>query len=147
MADMMCHNGTWVIIIVMMLLFQICYWYVLLHREKPFRHSHARTAMSEWFLSMKYNCNKNVNSLAPWRCSSYFNVPDEFYYGDISTLVRIMAWYRQTTRLYLSQCGARSMSLYYVTRSQWVMLSMATIWLFSASEAAGRIWKILNADP
>ena len=39
---------------------------------------------------------------------------------DQSTLVQVMAWCRQATSHYLSQCWPRSLSLYGVTRPQWV---------------------------
>ena len=39
---------------------------------------------------------------------------------DKSTLVQVMAWYRQATSHYLSQCWPRSMSPNGVTRRQWV---------------------------
>ena len=39
---------------------------------------------------------------------------------DQSTLVRVMAWYRQATSHHLSQCWPRSLSPYGVTRPQWV---------------------------
>ena len=38
---------------------------------------------------------------------------------DKSTLVQVMAWYRQATSHYLSQCWPRSMSPNGVTRPQW----------------------------
>ena len=38
-----------------------------------------------------------------------------------STLVQVMAWCRQATSHYLSQCWPRSMSPYGVTRPQWVI--------------------------
>ena len=41
---------------------------------------------------------------------------------DKSTLVRVMAWCCQATSHYLSQCWPSSMSLYGVTRPQWVNL-------------------------
>ena len=37
-----------------------------------------------------------------------------------STLVQVMAWCRQATSHYLSQCWPRSLSSYGVTRPQWV---------------------------
>ena len=37
-----------------------------------------------------------------------------------STLVQVMAWCRQTTSHYLSQCWPRSLPIYGVTRPQWV---------------------------
>ena len=39
---------------------------------------------------------------------------------DRSTLVQVMAWCRQATSHYLSQCWPRSMSPYDVTRPQWL---------------------------
>ena len=39
---------------------------------------------------------------------------------DQSTLVQVMAWCRQATSHYLSQCWPRSLSPYAVTRPQWV---------------------------
>ena len=39
---------------------------------------------------------------------------------DQSTLVQLMAWCRQATSHYLSQCWPRSLLLYGVTRPQWV---------------------------
>ena len=39
---------------------------------------------------------------------------------DKSTLVQVMAWCRQATSHYLSQCWLRSMSPYDVIRPQWV---------------------------
>ena len=39
---------------------------------------------------------------------------------DKSTLVQVMAWCRQATSHYLSQCWPRSMTLYGITRPQWV---------------------------
>ena len=41
---------------------------------------------------------------------------------DKSTLVRVMAWCRQATSHYLSQCWPRSISPYGATRPQWVKL-------------------------
>ena len=38
---------------------------------------------------------------------------------DKSTLVQVMAWCRQATSHYLSQCWPRSLSLYGITRPQW----------------------------
>ena len=43
---------------------------------------------------------------------------------DKSTLVQVMAWCRQATSHYLSQCWPRSMSPYGVTRPQWVILHL-----------------------
>ena len=40
-----------------------------------------------------------------------------------STLVPVMAWCRQATSHYLSQCWQRSLSPYGVTRPQWVLIN------------------------
>ena len=40
--------------------------------------------------------------------------------GNKSTLVQVMAWCRQATSHYLSQCWHRSLSPYGVTRPHWV---------------------------
>ena len=40
--------------------------------------------------------------------------------NDISTLVQVMAWCRQAPSYCLSQCWPWSMSLYDITRPQWV---------------------------
>ena len=40
---------------------------------------------------------------------------------DQSTLVQVMAWCRQTTSHYMSQCWPRSLSPYGITRPQWVI--------------------------
>ena len=46
---------------------------------------------------------------------------------DKSTLVQVMAWCRQATSHYLSQCWPRSLSPYGVTRPQWVKLKSCEI--------------------
>ena len=46
---------------------------------------------------------------------------------DKSTLVQVMAWCRQATSHYLSQCCPRSLSPYGVTRPQWVKPSSCSI--------------------
>ena len=55
--------------------------------------------------------------------SSYYNalrwMPQNIT-GDKSTLVQVMAWCRQATSHYLSQCWPRSMTPYGVIRPQWV---------------------------
>ena len=44
-----------------------------------------------------------------------------------STLVQVMAWCRQATSHYLSQCWPRSVSPYGITRQQWVKLFMSQL--------------------
>ena len=43
---------------------------------------------------------------------------------DKSTLVQVMAWCRQATSHYLSQCWLRSLSPYGITRPQWVNIAL-----------------------
>ena len=57
---------------------------------------------------------------------------------DKSTLVQVMAWCRQATSHYLSQCWPRSLSPYGVTRPQWVkvcnlymFIKVKQLWLFN----------------
>ena len=45
---------------------------------------------------------------------------------DQSTLVQVMAWCRQATSHYLSQCWPRSLSPYGVTRPQWIDYSTSS---------------------
>ena len=47
----------------------------------------------------------------------------QYLTDDKSTLVKVMAWCRQATSHYLSQCWPRSMSPYGVIRPQWVNIS------------------------
>ena len=55
---------------------------------------------------------------------------------DKSTLVQVMAWCRQATSHYLSQCWPRSMSPHGITRPQWVnTLEMyRTVFYFSTGD-------------
>ena len=46
---------------------------------------------------------------------------------DKSTLVQVMAWCRQATSHYLSQCWPRSLSPYGVTRPQWVNFKLVIV--------------------
>ena len=64
--------------------------------------------------------------------SSYDNVlrrTPQNLTDDKSTLVQVMAWCRQATSHYLSQCWARSPMPYGVTRPQWVKYYTCTIYL------------------
>ena len=49
---------------------------------------------------------------------------------DQSTLVQVMAWCRQATSHYLSQCWPRSLSPYGVTRPQWVKSDHVLLFVF-----------------
>ena len=48
---------------------------------------------------------------------------------DKSTLVLVMAWCRQATSHYLSQCWPSSLSPYGITRPQWVKWTLILIWI------------------
>ena len=77
---------------------------------------------------------------------------------DKSTLVQVMAWCRQATSHYLSQCWPRSMSPNGVTRPQWVKFTPCsgswwwwtrpTSWTSvrrtcaSCRRTSGRIWRL-----
>ena len=94
------------------------------------------------FASYTMECHKLFNSLAPGRPRCHFRttifnlvlltgiftsskdnalrwMPWDLT-DDKSTLVQVMAWCRQATSHYLSQCWPSSMSPYGVTRPQWV---------------------------
>ena len=60
---------------------------------------------------------------------------------DKSTLVQVMAWCRQATSHYLSQCWPRSVSPYGVTRSQWVKIEFA----FITYQAKNKRWFLKNS--
>ena len=47
---------------------------------------------------------------------------------DKSTLVQVMAWCRQATSHYLSQCWPGSVTPYDITRPQWVTAIVFSIW-------------------
>ena len=72
---------------------------------------HFKTAIFNFVLLIGFfrSSNDNVPRWMPW------DVTD-----DKSTLVQVMAWCRQATSHYLSQCWPRSPSPYDVTRPQWV---------------------------
>ena len=61
---------------------------------------------------------------------------------DKSTLFQIMAWCRQATSHYLSQCWPRSVSPNCVIRPQWVKLFLSQIncFLFSSPNGMYDIW-------
>ena len=58
---------------------------------------------------------------------------------DKSTLVQVMAWCRQATSHYLSQCWPRSLSPYGVTRPLWVNCS--STWQYSCNIAVLSHWQ------
>ena len=72
---------------------------------------HFKTAIFNLVLLIGIFTSSNDNALRwmPWDLTD-----------DKSTLVRVMAWCRQATNHYLSQCWPSSMSPYVVTRPQWV---------------------------
>ena len=66
---------------------------------------------------------QSLNTCYGLRANSYAIVlswiPQHIFDND-SKLVQLMAWCRQATSYYLNQCWPRSMSLYDITRPQWV---------------------------
>ena len=67
---------------------------------------------------------------------------------DKSTLVQVMAWCRQAASHYLSQCCPRSLSLYGVTRPQWVKPTRGTfyrmLFLISLDHLMKTLWWVLE---
>ena len=62
---------------------------------------------------------------------------------DKSTLVQVMAWCRQATNHYLSQCWPRSMSPYGVTRPQWVNSTFSVV-LYMAKSVTYSVYFITS---
>ena len=75
---------------------------------------------------------------------------------DQSTLVQVMAWCRQATSHYLSQCWPRSLSPYGVTRPQWVysfcphvlgtlyLQRLTEVWAWISNHIQGFIWYVIS---
>ena len=77
--------------------------------------------------NFRYVISKRILVIAGWGISceiALIWMPLDFT-NDQSTLVQVMAWCRQATSHYLSQCWCRSLSPYGVTRPQWVKRSIA----------------------
>ena len=61
---------------------------------------------------------------------------------DKSTLVQVMAWCRQATSLYLSQCWSKPVSSYDVPRPQWVNgYQSDMIHSLTVSQTAAGTWR------
>ena len=113
----------------------------------PYRHGHVPRGWGVWSERQTITMTKifSLNSLAPGRFEQNFrkvivkliSVTDGWVIfckialiwmsvdltDDKSTLVQVMAWCRQATSHYLSQCWLRSMWPYGVTRKEWVKLA------------------------
>ena len=61
---------------------------------------------------------------------------------DESTFVQVMAWCREVTSHYLSQCWPRSVSPYGVTRPQWVQWLIA--WWHQTIDYLNQCWLRIN---
>ena len=65
---------------------------------------------------------------------------------DQSTLAQVMAWCRQATSHYLSQCWPRSLSPYCVTRPQWVKTAAfprrGALKVFNSIHWLYSVWKV-----
>ena len=64
---------------------------------------------------------------------------------DQSTLVQVMAWCRQATSHYLSQCWPTSLSPYGVTRAQWVNDLPANVLFCHRVKHVG-IWVLIQSQ-
>ena len=84
--------------------------YILINSLAPGRPGcHFKTAIFNLFYWLIRYSNDNAPRWMPWDLTD-----------DKSTLVQVMAWYRQATSHYLSQCWPRSMLPYGITMPQWV---------------------------
>ena len=103
------------------------YGYVYEYRTLPFPHKESNTCINslapgkfEWnFRQVIFQCILVIDG---WGISceiALIGMSLDFT-DDESTLVQVMAWCRQATSHYLSQCWPRSMSSNDVTRPQWV---------------------------
>ena len=115
---------------------------VLVFHEEGFPLSVLVTVLSQ-ASSFRYDrnlrkCKYFLNSLAPgkFECNFQMDFSDWWFWGRSceialivmsldftdhqSTLVQVMAWCRQATSHYLSECWPRSLSPYGITRPQWV---------------------------
>ena len=74
----------------------------------------------EW--NLRYLISQIISGIDDWGiyCEPALRWMPLDLIDDKSTLVQVMAWCRQATSHYLSQCWPRSLSPYGITRSQWV---------------------------
>ena len=104
------------------------------------------------------SCGVSSNSLAPGRFKVNFRWVKSAVNGwgiscenaliwvsldhtyDQSTLVQVMAWCRQATSHYLSQCWPRSLSPYGVTRPQWVRSNFGEKWVLQGGLLQHNYW-------
>ena len=81
-------------------------------------------APGKFELNFRYVIFKRILVIDGWgiacEIAQIWMSPD--FTDDKSTLVQVMAWCRQATSHYLSQCWPRSLSPYGVTRPQWVKM-------------------------
>ena len=128
-------------------------WENILWPDDPkYNQLSASLIIYGWCNSITLGAVLCINSLAPGKFEWYFRhvffkqilvidgwgmsceialiwmSPD--FTDDQSTLVQVMAWCRQATSHYLSQCWLRYLSPYGVTRPQWVKVK----------------WSVINAD-
>ena len=83
-----------------------------------------------WEILMKfYKCNFQTN-FRGISCEIALIWMSLDFTDDQPTLVQVMAWCRQATSHYLSQCWPRSLSPYGVTRLQWVKIYSHSIIVF-----------------
>ena len=95
--------------------------WLLDHLQQPFNSLAPRKF--EW--NFRHVTFKQILVIDSWgiSCKIALIWMSQDFTDDQSTLVQVMAWCRQATSHYLSQCWPRSLSPYDVTRPQWVNTS------------------------
>ena len=117
------------------------------HRKTIWKDSNIVGLVFSWYFPINH-CNRKFNSLAPGKIEWNFRhiifkqilVIDDWgiscecaliwmsldFADDQLTLVQVMAWCRQATSHYLSQCWPRSLSPYGVTMPQWLIINISS---------------------
>ena len=81
------------------------------------------------FKSVIFKSILEIAIMSIW-CKTYLSQMPQNTIGDRSMLVQVMAWCRQATSHYLSQCWLRSMSPYCITRPQWIKMLKHFLFFF-----------------
>ena len=85
-------------------------------------HSFNSLAPGKFEWNFRYVIFKQISMIDYWgiSCEIALIWMSLDFSDGLSTLVQVMAWCRQATSHYMSQCWPRSLSPYGVTRPQWV---------------------------
>ena len=92
-------------------------------RKPPKYPSHVNSlAPGKFEWNFKYVIFKRILVIDGWRisCEIVLIWMSQDFTDDQSTLVQVMAWCRQATSHYMSQCWLRSLLPYGITRPQWL---------------------------